>query len=213
MGVTTYLLDRRTTTLEVGGASQTVGTLRRFFKLTELDDERAAELEAAERNTHSPVAALVMDIHEMPVAAEPSRAIAAHLVLGWDEGRGSVTDFDWDYLPRLGYAVRNPGDGSYVLHEEKDGFLCPIDASRARELGLLDANDQLVRHGQPRITACENVRSFLDKYADAVCTFTTGDKATLMIAIDSGELPPSGWFVGKRPMDVRRYPADPKPTP
>jgi hypothetical protein len=96
----------------------------------------------------------------------------------------------------------------------RDHLLHPIDAARARELDLLDHNDQLVRHGQPRITGCENVRSsFLDKYADADCTLSTGAKETLMTTIEGSELPPAEWFLGKRPMDVRRYPTDPPPTP
>ena len=213
MGVNTFLLARRPATLLVAGTRQQIGTLRRYFKLTELDDERAAEITAAERNTHSPAAALVMDIHEMPLAEEPSRAIAAHLVLGWDEGRGRVTDFDWEYLPQLGYAVRDPGDQIYILHEVKAGLLRPLDRLRARELSLLDSSDQLVRHGQPRITACENVRPFLAKYADADCTLSTGDKKTLMTVVEHGKLPLAEWYVGKRTMDVQRYPIDRKLRP
>ncbi len=52
--------------------------------------------------------------------------------LGWDEGRGSVTDFGWDHLPQLGYAVRNPATQEYVLFELRDELLYPIDATRAR---------------------------------------------------------------------------------
>lgn len=213
MGVNTFLLDRRTVTLMVGGTRQTVGTLRRFFKLTELDEEREAELAAAERDTHSPAAALNMDVCEIPLAAEPRKPIAAHLVLGWDEGRGSVTDFGWDYLPQLGYAVRDPTNHTFTLYEMRDHLLHPVDAARARELNLLDAADHLVRHGQPRITGCENVRPYLDKYADADCTLSTGDKETLLTAVEGSELPPAEWFVGKRPMDVQRYPPYPTPTP
>src|SRR5580698_5568549 len=128
MGVNIFLLNRRTATLLIGTSRQTVGTLRRFFKLTELDDERMAERDAAARITPSPAAALVMDITELPIAGAPDKPVAAHLVLGWDEGRGSVTDFSWDYLPRLGYAVRDPAGGSYTLHEERDGHLHAITA-------------------------------------------------------------------------------------
>ena len=109
MGVNTFLLDRRTAVLVIGGSRQTVGTLRSFFKLTELDlgEGRVAELEAAARITPSPTAAMIMGLTELPLADKPGKPVAAHLVLGWDEGRGSVTDFGWDYLPQLGYAVRN----------------------------------------------------------------------------------------------------------
>ena len=83
------------------------------------------------------------------------------LVLGWDEGRGSVTDFGWDYLPRLGYAVRDPAGGSYTLQEERAGLLHVIDDRRPRELDLLAAGGELIRRGQPRITMCRSVRPYI----------------------------------------------------
>jgi hypothetical protein len=205
MGVNTFLLDRRTAKLRVGGAVHSIGTLRRFFKLTELDEERAAERDAAAGVTPSPAAAMVMDITDLPLAAEPAKPAPVHLVLGWDEGRGSVTDFGWDYLPRLGYAVRNVATREYVLFELRDELLYPIDPTRALDLGLLDADGHLIRRGQPVITGCENVRPFLDRYADADCTLSNGATETLMTAIEGGTLPPTEWFVGKRPMDVERY--------
>jgi hypothetical protein len=214
MGVNTFLLDRRTAKLLIGGNSQTVGTLRRFFKLTELDEKRAAELDAAARITPSPAAAMLMDITELPLADEPARPVAAHMVLGWDEGRGSVTDFGWDYLPRLGYALRNAATQEYVLFELRDDLLYPIDARQAFDLGLLDGHGRLIRRGQPVITGCENVRPFLNHYADADCTLSSGATETLMTAIEGGTLPPAEWFLGKRPMDVKRYrrpPAGPAP--
>lgn len=206
MGVNTFLLDRRTVTLMVGGSRQTVGTLRQFFKLTELDDERAAELDAAARITPSPVAALVMDITDLPLTGDPDKPVATHLVLGWDEGLGSVTDFGWDYLPRLGYAVRDPTSGNYTLYERRSGLLHPIDALRARELGLLDAGGELIRHGQPRIAACRSVKPWIPGYGEADCTFDNGAADKLLIVTPEGQLPLEAWFVGKRPMDVRRYP-------
>jgi hypothetical protein len=205
MGVNLFLLDRRTITLLIGGSKQTVGTLRRFFKLTELDDERAAERDAAAHITPSPAAALVMDITDLPLASEPDKPIAAHLVLGWDEGRGSVTDFGWDYLPRHGYAIRDQASGNYTLHEHRAGFLHPIDGRRARELDLLAAGGELVRHGQPRIATCRSVRPWIPGYAEADCTFDSGAVEKLLIVTPDNQLPPEEWFVGKRPMDVGRY--------
>lgn len=207
MGVNSFLLDRRTAKLLIGGSGQTVGTLRRFFKLTELDEERAAVIDAAARITPSPAAAMVMDITELPLADEPAKPLAAHLVLGWDEGRGSVTDFGWDYLPRLGYAVRNPATQDYVLFELRDELLYLIDATRARDLDLLDAHGGLIRRGQPVITGCENVRLFLDRYADADCTLSNGATVTLMTTVEGGTLPPSEWFIGKTPREATKYPS------
>jgi hypothetical protein len=213
MGVNTFLLDRRTAVLMIGGSRQTVGTLRRFFKLTELDLEegRAAVLDAADaaaRITPSPAAAMNMDIAELPLADKPGKPVAAHLVLGWDEGRGSVTDFGWDYLPQLGYAVRNAATQEYVLFELQDELLYPIDAAGALDLGLLDAHGNLIRHGQPVITGCENVRPFLDRYADADCTLSSGATETLMTTIEGDRLPPAEWFIGKTPREVAKYPPE-----
>lgn len=208
MGVNTFLLDRRSATLIVGGSKQLVGTLRRFFKLTELDEERAGEREAAEaaaQTRPSPAAAMIMDVWDLSLASAPGTPVAAHLVLGWDEGRGSVTDYHWDFLPTLGYAVRNSVTQEYALHELKDDLLYLLNSVRAHDLGLLDAHDGLVRHGQPVITECANVRPFLDRYADADCTLSTGKKETLMTKIERGELPPAEWFIGKRPMQVEKY--------
>jgi len=42
----------------LAGSQHTVGTSRRFFKLTELDEERGEELDAAARNKPFPAEAL-----------------------------------------------------------------------------------------------------------------------------------------------------------
>ena len=209
MGVNTFLLDRRTAVLSIGGSRQTVGTLRRFFKLTELDEERAAERAAAASITPSPVAALIMDITEIPLATSPEQPVPAHLVLGWDDGRGSVTDFGWDYLPQLGYAVRDPATSEYTLYERREGLLHDIDSARARELGLIDADGKLIPNGQPRITACHSVKPYITGYVEATCTFNSGADDKLLVAASHDEPPPEGWFVGKRPMDVERYERNP----
>lgn len=205
MGVNTFLLDRRTAGLFIGGTRQTVGTLRRFFKLTELDEERAAECDAASLIRPSPAAAMVMDISELPLASAPDSPVASHLVMGWDEGRGTVTDLKWDFLPVLGYAIRDPMTQDYTLYEIRDKMLHPMDRSRAHQLELLDRKGSLIRHGQPRITSCEDVRPFLDRYADAECILSTGQKEKLMTRIEGGQLPPADWFVGKTPMQIEQY--------
>jgi hypothetical protein len=48
MGVNIFILDRRPAKLAVAGVVQDVGSLRGFWKITELDEERAAELSAWE---------------------------------------------------------------------------------------------------------------------------------------------------------------------
>jgi hypothetical protein len=203
MGVNTFLLGSHTATLIIGGKHQVVGTLRRFFKLTEMNDERAAELNAAAQDALSPPAALLLDITELPLADELSNPVAAHLVIGWDEGRSSVTDFGWDYLPRLGYAVRDQSSGNYILYEERTDRLHSMNLDRARSIGLLDEDGQLIRHGQPRIAHCYSVRPFIRGYAEAKCVFDNGTAANLIIPTRDNEIPRETWLIGKRPMDVQ----------
>jgi len=65
MGVNIFILDRRLVSLRIGGFDQDIGSLRRFWKITELNQERADELkalEAAAAAVPSPRAALVVDV-------------------------------------------------------------------------------------------------------------------------------------------------------
>jgi hypothetical protein len=50
----------------------------------------------------------------------------------------------WDYLPVLGYAVRDPDSGAFILHERRDGVLHPLGRDRAVELGLIGTDGQFV---------------------------------------------------------------------
>ena len=211
MGVNIFILDRRPAKLVVAGVRQEVGSLRRFWKITELDEERAGELSAAEKvvaGRPSPKAAMVADMVEMPLGSSSGVEVRAHPVIGWDEGRTRVTDMGWDYLPVLGYAIRDSENGVFVLHELRDDALHRLDRERALQLGLTDSDGQLVDHGQPVITACEDVQPFLDRYADADCTLSNGSKQKLMTVIEGAELPSAEWFVGKKPMEVEKYPPD-----
>jgi hypothetical protein len=210
VGVQIYLLDRRTVTLLVGNESPKIGTLRRSWKVTEIDGDRAAEIEAAKANIAgegAPPAVMVADVSEIPLAIEPSRPVAAHLVIGWDADRSSVTDFGWDYLPTLGYAVRSTSSAEYALHEERAGVLHPVTTSRAIELGILNDAGKFQRRGQPSITKCRSVRPYISSYAQADCTLSDGQIAEILTSVESDMLPDSTWYVGKRPADVAHYPA------
>lgn len=209
MGVNLYLLDRRPVTLVIGGSRHIVGMLRRFFKITEMDTARSAECAAAGEIKPSPVAVMNIDVVEMPLANETDGLAPAHLVLGWDEGRGSVTDFRWDYLPLLGYAVRENSTGSYILHEERSGRLHVMDIARAHALHLLDANGQLLRIGQPRVVECRKVVHYITGYAEADCTFDNGSQEKLVISVGGASLPEPGWLIGKTPMETQHYPPRP----
>ena len=208
MGVNTFLLDRRRVKVLVGSTTQDVGTLRRYFKLTEMDAHRGKALDDAASVRPSPTAALVIDVTEMPLAAAPTSPARAHLLLGWDEGRGSVTDFGWDHLPVLGYCVRDPQNDAYVLFEEQSGLLHLIDDARAAELHLLDAAGVLVRQGQPTIEVCHSVCPYISGYAEADCSFDNGKRDKLLVDIVGDQVPPPSWLVGKRPRDVKCYRAD-----
>jgi hypothetical protein len=201
MGVNIYLLDRRPVQLVVAGTLQHIGALRGFWKVTEMDDERVRELRAAETAASlmpSPKAAMIADVEEKPLAREADTSVRAHCVIGWDEGRTSVTDMRWDFLPVLGYAVRNP-DGAFVLHEERDDGLHGLERERALQLGLIDREGRLVRRGQPVILECRSVVPFITGYAEADCSFDDGGEERLLIRIPEGPLPEPAWLAGKTP--------------
>jgi hypothetical protein len=60
---------------------------------------------------------------ETPLDLKSGVEVGAHPVIGWDEGRTSVTDMGSDYLRVLGYAVRDPDSGVIALYERRDGAL------------------------------------------------------------------------------------------
>jgi hypothetical protein len=198
-------------TLLVDGEAEKIGTLRQFWKVTEIDTELAAEIDAVKASLHekaAPVAAMVVKVGELPLANEPDRAIGVHLVLGWDEDRASVTDVDWDYLPVLGYVVKTADATAYTLHEERDGLLHPMSRSRAVELGVLDVAGRLVRRGQPLIVKCRSVKPYIALYAQADCLLSDGRAVQILTSIIGDDLPAPAWYAGKRPADVAAYSAD-----
>ncbi len=208
MGVNIFILDRRPVRLSVAGTVQSIGSLRRFFKITELNDTRAGELHTLEATASlipSPKAAMIADIEELPLGSESGALARAHLVIGWDDGRTSVTDLNWDYLPRLGYAVREPNTGVFILYAERDGVLHTLDHERAVEGGLVDPSGELTRHGQPTISECPVVRPFISGYGEANCTFDDGRRERLLFHVTDDALPQPSWFIGKTPAQVQQY--------
>lgn len=210
MGVQVYLLDHRQVTLFIGALPQKIGTLRNFWKVTEIDEARAAEIKAAEaalKDRDAPPAVMMANTTELPLAAEPQRETSCHLVLGWDVDRASVTDFLWDYLPILGYAVRDAASVGYTLHEERGGLLYPLTSGHAVQLGILDQAGNFLRRGQPAIAECRAVKPYIKVYADADCVLSDGRAVEILTSIKPGILPDPAWYVGKRPADVQYYPA------
>ncbi|TLU71233.1 hypothetical protein [Lichenicoccus roseus] len=204
MGVVIHILERRNVRLDVAGFVQEVGTLRQLSKVTEVDDLRAAELERA-KLISSPLAALVAQTVSLPLAS--GKSVPAHQVIGWDNGRASVAEPGWDYLPLLGYAVRNAERDIFELNELRDGTLHPIDPVRASDLSLL-SNGVLVRHGQALISSCIEVRPFIPNFAEADCIFENGRRERLLVRITGGSLPDPSWLVGRKPMEVESYRTD-----
>ena len=211
MGVQTYLLDRRMVTLFVARLAVEIGTLRRFWKVTKIIDERAAEIDAVKASLSgksAPAAVMVADVAELPLASAPDLVVAVHSVLGWDEDRASVTDLSWEYLPALGHAVKTTDSTGYELHEERNGLLYPISESRAVVLGILDASGRFVRRGQPSITECRAVKPYINLYAEADCLPSDGRTIEILTSIGVGNLPTPSWYEGKRPADVALFHAD-----
>jgi hypothetical protein len=151
------------------------------------------------------MAVMTADTLEFPLAANPAVLAQAHVVIGWDADRSSVTDFGWDYLPVLGFAVRIQRSTEYTLHEDRGGVLYALTKSRAIELGLLSEEGQPVRHGQPLIVECKLVKPFITSYVQAECILNDGQAVELVTSIRSSVLPDPAWYVGKRPVDVESY--------
>lgn len=148
---------------------------------------------------------MLADVYDMPVGLEDATSVKAHLIIGWDEGRTRVTDMGWDYLPTLGYGVRDRTSGAFVFHEERAGVLYPVSRECAADLGLIDAGGKLMRRGQPSIAVCRSVQPYIAGYAEADCTFDDGRAEKLLIGVIGNELPDPSWLTGKKPMQVEQY--------
>jgi hypothetical protein len=210
MGVQVYLLDRRTASLRVGTYTYEIGSLRRFWKLTELDPDRSSEIGAVRSRLGTqpaPLAVMINEVSEIAPVTAGDHPVAAHLVLGWDVDRVSVTDMNWEYLPILGYAVRDEVDNTHTMHEVRDGQLLPVDNVRAKEIGLITQDGKIARHGQPSIVTCLQVLPLIETYAEADCVLSNGQTAKILTSITPGKLPDPTWYEGKRPVDVKTYPA------
>ncbi len=208
MGVNVYLLNRRTAEISIGNERYIVGTLRPFWKITEIDEERAAEMAAAKAEllgNDAPTAVMISDICDVALASDPRRKAAGHIVLGWDADRFSVTDFDWEYLPVLGYAVKLSGSSTYALHEIRDELLYPMTKERAIELQILDAAGALIRRGQTLILICHSVKNYIAKYVEAHCILKDGRSVAILTKLDGATLPDLEWYKDKRPSDVQSY--------
>ena len=125
-----------------------------------------------------------------------SGSVSAHLVLGWDADRLEVTDFGWDYLPVLGYAVRNQGSDEYVLYEGIDDKLFALDEERAKELGILGQAGAAHWRSQPTIVECLSVKPFITNYTRADCMLSDGQAAEILTFVKPGSLPGHRMDVG-----------------
>ena len=205
MGVVIHVLERRPLLLDVGGIVHEVGALRRLGTVTGVGPRDEAAVRRAQARP-SPAAALVVGhVATFPLSSGAGE-VSAHPVIGWDKGRGRVSDLHWDFLPTLGHAVRDARHHRFVLHERlDDGSLRPFDRERAVALGLVDQAGTLVRHGQPVITECTSVEPYVAGFARASCVLAGVRHETLFVRIRDGALPPPARLVGRRPMDVEDH--------
>jgi hypothetical protein len=208
MSVQLHLLEPKMVNLLIGNLSFKIGTLRRFWKVTEMTDERERDVEQAKlslNGTDAPLAAMVVDISDIPLCDTPGTDVSAHVVLGWDADRYLVADWDWDFLPVLGYAVRETSSNGYALHELQNGTLFRMTPMRAISVGIIDEGGRLRRCGQPTISSCQVVEPYLSNYVQAKCTLSDGRTAELLTRVGGQHLPESGWYIGKRPADITTY--------
>ena len=211
MGVVIHILDRRRVCLDVAGVTQEVGTLRHMSKVTEIDDKGSAEVEEAAKFSHGIPAAMVAQAVNLRLASGTNDIVQAHMVIGWDEGRGSVPDLGWDYLPVLGYGVKDKMREVFALHELCDGTLRIVDKERAATLGLV-ANETLVRRGQPTILECYEIRPYLPNFVEADCLLADGRRERILVRVVADAFPSASWLVGRTPMGASEYPSDDRRT-
>ncbi len=192
----------------IAGSRHLIGTLRRSWKLTEINDERAAEISTVEeslKGSDLPAAVMVAEVVELPLFDAPGSRTAAHTVIGWEPNRYSVTDMAWDFLPVLGFALRPHGTDEFVLHEEREGGLVPMAAARAVEKSILDGAGRLLQHGQPLVTKCLAVKALTESCAMANCELADGRTVDLVTELRAGGLPPTSWYAGKLPSETKVF--------
>ncbi|HQT43700.1 MAG TPA: hypothetical protein PLD79_06845 [Halothiobacillus sp.] len=139
MGVDLYLLNKRKTALVIDGKKTRIGTASRLCKLTEINEWRMATItatEAALAGQKMPKTVIIDIEYDMPMALS-RETLNARPVLRWADDRTRVTDFEWDDLPVLGYAIRDNESHAYTLYEKRFGKLYPVSVDRAIEVGIL----------------------------------------------------------------------------
>jgi hypothetical protein len=208
MGVDIYSLQSGVSRqIRIGGTTHSVGVTGRLWKVTEtgdrqsrIDNVEALEDAQAARTAETPSVVLVDALYEFG----DHREIHAYRLLGWDSGRVRTQDLDWDHLPTVGWAV-DTNDGPLAVHEEVDGRLEPMSEDRAREMGILGHDGRLAEHALPVIAECRSVRGMGGGYYDAECLLGDGRSAHVLGESESGELPDTGWFVGRTTAAAARY--------
>jgi len=117
MGVDLFILNRRQTTLIIGGKKVRAGVAKKICKLTEIDDTLAANIQtatAALEAMKKPKIVIVDRIYCFPASASEQYR-EGHPVLAWHPKAAQVTDLNWDMMPVLGYAEKDNTTGTYVV--------------------------------------------------------------------------------------------------
>jgi hypothetical protein len=136
----------------------------------------------------------------------PGHLRGSQRVIGWDPGRKVVTDFYWDGLPKLGYAKLY--NGAMTLHYEIDDTLVPITMAYAKAHGLIDENNDPIRHGQPRVASIVTKPQCL--YQTNVFTwdvfFDNGESGVIDLYVPEGISPPDDkYLIGKKQREINNW--------
>jgi hypothetical protein len=90
-------LDKRSVRLATGKTIYRIGTLRRFWKITEMTAVREQELrQTADAVTWSPQAVMLAEpCQKVTIISDNPSIQNAHQVLGWNLGQVKTNDFAW----------------------------------------------------------------------------------------------------------------------
>lgn len=209
MGVQIYSLRAGSgKKLRIGSSVHSIGTLARLWKMTETDIqpdrieyvEGLADAQAAGRKRQTLNVVVVEDTYHLG----PNGDIAGSPVLGWDKGRAKTQDYDWDHLPKLGWAILGD-DGVPVLHENVEGALVPMTDDRAIEKGIVGRDGRLAEQRLPTIIECFSVEKMGTTFYLADCRFSDGRRIEVLGESESGDMPTADWFVGQTPGGAANY--------
>jgi hypothetical protein len=218
MGIQLYLLGSRKTSFFIEDHSFQIGTLKRFYKSSEITPYRESQMAAVAAQVKAkpaPKAVMMESADESPyhlrLKSAPTRPANAHLLLGWERDRSSISDYKWDYLPVLGYLVESPTTGWLELYDENDGYLQLTSYKSAIKNGILNKAGQMDYFSQPGISKCLSLTGIGADHVTADCLLDNGELESLIVKVRNDNRPPLDWFSGKKPSQVVHYNMEDQP--